>query len=270
MAEKIDVEEMRATFQRVATYREVCNAVRAGASHTLFNGLLFLGLTALIYNLAGADTFLYLYAAIGVGELLVGLWKKYRPSPEGVLADSLLQFSFAALIAGRQVLLVQAGGKPQTISLLFAAWILFDAVRTFQQYVALRRMFTERPTAEHIAFVDDLVHEIRLAVPDEDPQALDLQTRPALKAKLLGDLAILVETYGGGVTAVSRKDFEIVREEAGPDRPPTGLLRIEGQGQARFELSAANWSNYARWKAEGGEPPPPVKVRPVRERPTDD
>ena len=34
-------------------------------------------------------------------------------------------------------------------------------------------------------------------------------------------------------------------------------------GVGRFPLDPENWRNYARWKAEGGEPP---VVRPARER----
>src|SRR5205085_4958714 len=36
MADTLDVEVMRETFRRVAAYREVCNAVRRSAGHTLF------------------------------------------------------------------------------------------------------------------------------------------------------------------------------------------------------------------------------------------
>src|SRR5207248_7447687 len=85
MAEKLDVEEMRETFRRVAAYREVCNAVRRSAGHTLFNGVFFLGVTFLVFNVGGGDLFLLLYGAIGCGEILVGLWKRVWPSAEGIL-----------------------------------------------------------------------------------------------------------------------------------------------------------------------------------------
>jgi hypothetical protein len=270
MAEKLDVEEMRDTFHRVSAYREVCNAVRASAGHTLFNGVFFLGLTGLFYYLAGPQPIFLVYGAIGVGEILVGLWKKVKPSAEGVLADGLLQFGFAASIGVREFLRFQDGRAPSTISVIIALWCLFDAVRTFQHYAALRRAFTERPTSEHIAYVEDLVREIRQSDPETDPTALDLPTYPHLKAKLLGDLAIFVDARGGAAFAVARRAVEIEREESGSGRLPVALLRIEGEDYPEFGLTPANWRNYAQWKTEGGDPPPPVKVRPVRERPSDD
>jgi hypothetical protein len=271
MAEKLDVEEMRETFQRVAAYRAVCQAVRAGAGRTIFNGLFFIGITAAFYYLAGVVQPIFLvYGAIGVGELLVGLWKRFFPSAEGVLADAVLQFGFAAAIGGRQGLAILNNFPPSWFMLVLGVIVFLDAIRTFQSYLSLRRVFPVRPSTAHLAYVDDLVAEIRASEPESDPQALDLPTFPHMKAKLLGDLAILVEGRSGKAIAAAREDVEIEREEGRGGRLPTAFLTVEGQEFPEFGLSAANWKNYAAWKAEGGEPPPPVKVRPVRERRDDD
>jgi hypothetical protein len=269
MADKVDVDQMRETFQRVIAYRAVCEAVRGTAGRTMFSGVFFLGLTALLFSVFGLEPIFLAYAAIGFGEILVGVWKKVSPSAEGVLADALFHFAFATAIGVRQLLIVQAGGNPHPISLFIAAWVLFDGIRTFQQYTALRRMFVDRPSREHIAYVDELIAEIRDSDPEIDQQALDLPTAPHLKAKLLGDLAIFVEPRSGGAIATSRDDVEIEREESA-DGLSNGILRIDGEEYPEFVLSPANWRNYARWKTEGGHPPPPVKVRPVREQPSDD
>src|SRR5262245_39181681 len=109
----MDITEMRAVLARVAAYRGVCEAVRHGANHTLFNGILFLGLTAVFYNIFGPHPVVFFNAAIGVGEIFVGLWKKLRPSPEGVLVDALLQFAFAASIGVRPLL----GWRIQPVSI---------------------------------------------------------------------------------------------------------------------------------------------------------
>jgi hypothetical protein len=271
MADRLDVDEMRETFQRVAAYRAVCQMVRARAGRTIFNGLFFVGIAVAFYYLVGVfHPFFLVYAAIGFGEMLVGLWKRTYPSAEGVLADAVLQFAFAASIGARQILAMQAGLNPNAFSVLIAAWVFFDAVRTFQAYLALRRAFTERPTADHLAYVDELVAEIRAADPETDSQILDLPTFPHLKAKLLGDLTILVEARSGKAVAAAREDVRIDREEGRRGRLPTAYLTVEGQEFPGFGLSAANWKNYAAWKTEGGEPPPPPKVRPVREGPDDD
>ena len=82
MANGIGVEEMRMTLARVAAYRKVCDHVRSGASSTMFTGALFLGFAYLNYSMIGRfHPILYGQILLGVGELLVGIWKKFRPSP---------------------------------------------------------------------------------------------------------------------------------------------------------------------------------------------
>lgn len=272
MADTLDADEMKETFHRVAAYRAVCQAVRAGASHTFVSGLLFLFVTYLVYSVAGPHPFFYIFLGIALSELAVGVWKRVRPSAECVLLDGLLELSFGGAVLVRQYMAWQGmiAWPVSPMSLLIGAWSLVNAYQAFNNYRHLRRMFAERPTADHLAYVDDLVAEIRGADPEADPRALDLPTYPHLKAKLLGDLAVFVHGRTGAVTAAARDEVEIDREERGGGRLPTAYLRIDGEDYPEFGLSAANWRNYARWKTEGGDPPPPVAVRPVRERPTDD
>src|SRR5438552_2392960 len=120
----MDIGEMRAVLARVAAYRGVCEAVRRGANHTLFNGFLFLGLTYFWYTQFGLHPVIITYTVIGVGEVLVGLWKKWRPSPEGVLVDSLLQFAFVGTLAFRQFLLFQKVGQVADFSIIIGVWVL--------------------------------------------------------------------------------------------------------------------------------------------------
>lgn len=270
MANALNVEEMKAIFDRVTAYRVMCEAVRSRSNSTLFNGFFFLGLTFLFYTIAGVHTILFVYLAIALGEIGVGIWKKVRPAPESFLADALLQFAFAATIAVRQVLIIQAGGRPNTISVLLAAWVAFDAFRTLQTYFQLRAMFRERPTPDQLAYVDDLVAEIRESDPETDPFTLDLPTEPYLKAKLLGKLAIFVEMREGLANAATEEDVFLEREEGRGDDPATGYLSIEAQDFPGFDLSTATWRNYVRWKTECGSPPPPTEVRPIARRIADD
>ena len=42
-----------------------------------------------------------------------------------------------------------------------------------------------------------------------------------------------------------------------------GTFFVDGEEFPKFPLTAENWANYARWKTEGGTPPPPVTVLPA-------
>jgi hypothetical protein len=245
----MDITEMRAVLARVAAYRGVCEAVRHRANHTLFNGILFLGITCFFYSQFGLHPFLVIYAAIGVGEVLVGLWKKARPSPEGVLADALLQFAFVASIGVRQVLVKMAGGDPNSVSLFIGVWVLIDGVRTFQAYLALNRAFAERPTREQLAQVRALAREVTDADPSVDQSALDFPARPPLKARLLGDVVLFADVRTGNLFLVERPSLRLVR--TGGDRHPDhAVLIVDGEEWGEFPVDSATWANYVRWQPE--------------------
>jgi hypothetical protein len=266
MAEPLDIDEMRRTLARVSIYRRVCDQVRASAGHTLFNGVFFLGIAYLNYNLIGKfHPMLLGPILIGTGEILVGLWKRVRPSPECVLLDALLQTAFVLSIVIREYLFIQQGFKrqPSTLSVVIGLWVAYDAYNTFQYYFQLRRLFVERPTGDHIAYVDDLRADVAEGVPESDPSAVDLPTKPRLKGKLLGDVAFFLDLESGELFLCARDEMEIAREVRGGG-DPNGVLTILREEYPPFPLDPATWANYAKWKTAGGDPPPPVTVLPGR------
>lgn len=263
MAESLDIEEMRATLARVSIYRKVCEGVRASSGHTLFNGIFFLGIAYLQYNFLGNKFHPMLLGPLIIGscEILVGLWKRIKPSPECVLLDAILQAGFVASIAIREYLFIQQGlaVRPSTFSIVIGLWVAYDAFNTFNYYLQLRRLFVERPTAEHIAQVDDLAADVADGVPASDPTALDLPTRPHLKAKLMGDIAFFLEMQSNELFLCSRREMEITRESRTGQL--TGLLTILREEYPSFPLDSATWTNYANWKTAGGEEPGPITIR---------
>ncbi len=246
----MDIGEMRMVLARVAAYRSMCEAVRRGANHTLFNGLLFLGLTYFWFTqIRRPDATLFAYAVIGVGEVLVGLWKKFRPSPEGVLVDSLLQFAFVGSIVVRQGLWMMAGGAPNPISLFIGVWVLIDGIRTFQAYVALNRAFVERPSREQLAQVRALARDVIDADPVADQTALDLPVRPPLKVRLLGDVAMFADVRTGNLFLIEKRDMRMLR--TGNEHSPNAtVLIVEGREWGEFEADSATWANYVKWQPE--------------------
>lgn len=266
MAEPLDVDEMRQTLARVSVYRKVCDTVRGGAGHTIFNGVFFLGIAALYYNLFnGFHPLLLGPLIIGCCEVLVGIWKRLRPSPECVLLDAILQAGFVASIVIREVLWLQQfpGRKPSTFTIVFGLWWAYDAVNTFRYYLALRKAFVERPTAEHLDYVDDLTAEIAHGDAHTDPTVIDLPTKPHLKAKLLGDVAFFYDFRERELFLCGRDEVALARHVR--DGEPEATLTILQHRYPPFALDATSWNNYAAWKAAGGEPPPPPTALPARD-----
>jgi hypothetical protein len=252
-------EQKRAVLRNVAAYRALCDRVRRTATGGLIFGVVMLGLWYFIYGQENDYRLVSLiFLGLGSLEFTVALWNKLRPSAEGVLMEGLVLITFGAAWLVRQWLL----GLFSPFVLLAFYWLIsgFGHVRGYAQ---LRRAFEQRPTADHLRWFDDLLREVRTADPDDDPTALDLPTRPPTRGKLLGDTAIFLQAGSDDPLIVAREDVEIEREPAkSPDREPAGYLVIEGVDFGGFPLDPKNWRNYERWKAEGGQPPPPLAARP--------
>lgn len=261
----VDIDEMRRTLTKVSVYRKVCDSVRASSGRTLFNGVFFLGLAFLYYNMIGKfHPLLIGPLVIGSLEILVGLWKRIKPSPECVLFDAILQAAFVGWIVIRELMTRQANpnAQPTVMTIIIGLWIAYDAFNTLMHYFQLRKIFVERPSAEHLAYVDDLKAEVAEGNPEKDPTIIEVPTRPFLKAKLLGDVAFVLGDRADDLFLCARDEMEIARITRGGE--PRVELTILREAYPPCAMDSASWNNYARWKTEGGEPPPPVTVLPGR------
>lgn len=247
-----DDDVLRLRLQRMAAYRQVRAAVRAGATHTLVNAALMFFLAFLVYKVLGPHPILFLHLGFGLAELAVGLWKKARPSAECVLMDGFVAGGFALSSLGRQALAWQGiiPGGVHPLGLFIGVWLLFDAVRAFRTYGELRRAFPERPTADQLAWFDDLVHEVRTADPEADPTALDLPTNPPWKGKLLGDTAFLAAARGDEVLVAGPDGIDLDVGPEGRDGRRRAALRVYGHEFPEFVIDGASAANYERWRAE--------------------
>lgn len=247
-----DDDVLRLRLQRMAAYRQVRAAVRAGATHTLVNAALMLGLAYFFYSQFGFHPILVIQAGFGLAELAVGLWKKARPSAECVLMDGLVAAGFALSSLGRQALAWQGviPGGVHPIGLFIGVWLLLDAIRAFRTYGELRRAFPERPTADQLAWFDDLVYEVRAADPAADPSALDLPTDPPWKGKLLGDTAFLAAARGEEVLVAGPESIDLDVGPEGRGGRRRAALRVYGHEFPEFVIDPASAANYERWRAE--------------------
>ena len=265
MQDWLAAEEKRMVLRNVAAYRTLCHQVRRGAT----GGLIFGAIMLAIWYFAIPDrekfrVFGLIYLGLSALEFTAALWNKFRPSAEGVLIDGVVLLAFGAATLLRQYLIWQGQmpGRVFSILVLFGAYWMYSGYGHIRNYAHIRRAFAQRPTAEHLRWFNELLRDVRQADPAEDSTALDLPTSPPVRGKLLGDTAVFLQPGSDNAIIAARDDVEIERELArSPDRDPTGYLVIEGADYGGFPLDPVNWKNYAAWKTEGGQPPPPAAAR---------
>jgi hypothetical protein len=250
--------EMLIGFRQVAAYRAIIRQIARSANGTLVWGGIMLGLWFMIYANNGQPKWDkmpvngYIHLAIGVGELLVGLWKKFAPSPIAFLMDAFVLLGFAAANGWRAGVIYNQTGRVDFISVAFGVYMLWIAYQQFQNWVAINRALIYRPNREQLARFDELVRDVRRADPEANPNALDLPTRPGWRALLLGDIAFFVASTED-VVVCHRNEVEIEVEEQGEsasnDRGRHAMLYLPAGTFGPFPLDAHNARNYLNWKS---------------------
>jgi hypothetical protein len=239
---------MRLQLQKVVAYRELCRGVRRSGRENVTFALIML----MIWYFTGQNAWAVpiVLAILVSAELLVGLFKWLLPSAEGFLLDGVVLLCFAAYNLMFLYLQFQANaGKLDWVFVFLAAYMMYLAFTRFRLYRQISRLFADRPTAEHIAWFDELIHEIRTADPQTDELLLDLPTSPHWKAKLLGTTAFFVGLRGPEVLVLGPEEFELLREKK--DRGTEtrrALLRIHERAFPEFGIDSATWENYQRWR----------------------
>jgi hypothetical protein len=252
-----DDDLMRSRLQQVAAYRGLRRTVRRMGRENVVFALVVLGLAHFALGLGAGgrlSPLVLLYLGLVLGELAVGLFKAVFPSAEGVLLDAIVLLGFAGVNLGLQAMRLM---PVSSVAVFLGLFMLWASVGQFNRYRQLRALFAQRPTADQIAWFDDLVREIRAADPDLDDQAIDLPTRPHWQAKLLGTTAFFVSGHGEAVLVAGPDEFEIVREtkDAGTGRRKA-YLRVYGREHPPFDITDTSWANYEKWlKANAALPP---------------
>jgi hypothetical protein len=251
---------MRQELQRVAAYRELCATVRRGGRHNAVFAALMLLLAVSVIRRPGNEVSGYVFGALALAELLIGLWKWLAPSAEGVLLDAVVLLAFGGWNVARPALPAQFGGNAQGqgFSVALGLFLVWGAVGRFRAYGQLRRLFADRPTRDQLAWFDDLAAEIRRSDPESDPTALDLPTKPHWMGKLLGSTAFLVARKGETAVVAGPWDIDLVRKGKPGRRGDRVVLMLYGQVTQPFEIDAATYDNFQAWAAAArGEPTGP-------------
>ena len=242
--------ETRSMLRNVGAYRQVVGAVRGSAWWSFAFGAFF---TLLWYNLPAKfqySAFGLLYLGLAVLEFTVGLLNLVKPSLEGILFDGIVLIVFGIQSAARQLLLV---GAPSPWLLMSAYWV-YSGVQRCRNYFAIRRAFPVRPTAANLRWFNDLIRDVRKADPANDPTALDLPSKPPLRAKLLGDTAFLVASGTDDLIVLAADELTLLASgfEGDELRVTRGFIVLDGVSRAPFPIDADNWRNFTDWRKANG------------------
>jgi hypothetical protein len=258
MQDRESGEAAHEILRNVAAYRVLCQEVRSQTAWGLGFGAFMLLLWYFAFGQRqDYGTFSLIYLALAGLEFTVAFWNRIRPSAEGILLNGFVLIAFGIATILRQYLLMKGilPGRPTGFMALFGIYWIWQGVGHIRNYFQLIKIFTHRPTAEHLRWFEDLLREVRAADPDTDANALDLPSDPPIRAKLLGDTIIMLPgTTDHPYIAPRNEIFMTVEPGSQLDERPIGYLRIEGIDTiGPFVVDRINWNNYANWKAQGGE-----------------
>lgn len=242
--------ETRAMLRNVGAYRQVVGAVRGSAWWSFAFGAFFVGIWYSLPAKFQFSAFGLLYLGLGVLEFTVGLLNLVKPSLEGILFDGIVLVVFGVQSAARQFLI---GGGPSPMLLLSAYWV-YSGVQRCRNYFQIRRAFPVRPTAANLRWFNDLIRDVRKADPANDPTALDLPSKPPLRAKLLGDTAFLVASGGDDLIILAADELALIASgfDADEGRVTKGFLVLDGVSREPFPIDADNWRNFTDWRKANG------------------
>jgi hypothetical protein len=262
MADGFSIDDQRHILARITAYREVCNQVRRSSNGTLIFGLIMFGLWYMIFGQRNDyGIFSLCYLVLASLELGVGLVNRLFPSAEGVLFDGMVLLAFGGANLFRSYIIWQAGFQPPIISLIFGAYWLWTGASHVRSYFELLKIFSPRPTSEHLRWYAGLLRDIRKANPQEDPSALDFPSNPPIRALLLGSVAMFVEASSDEIVLFDREDVRLTPQEVHPSSSQRlAVLSLGGTRLEPFVLDPDNWRNYADWKRSGGETIPSLNM----------
>ena len=262
MAAGLGIEEQREILQRITSYRQVCDGVRNSSNSSLIFGLIMAGLWYMSFGQRNDfGMFSIIYLGLASLELGVGLVNRLFPSAEGVLLDGFVLLAFGGANAARCLIIWQAGFSPPIISLVLGAYWIWTGAGHIRSYFQLLKVFSPRPTSEHMRWYGGLLSDIRRANPQEDPNALDLPTDPPLRALMLGGIAMFVEVGSQEILLIEREEVNMIPQELETSSGKRlATLQLGGLRLDSFTLDPDNWRNYSAWKRAGGESVPSLNM----------
>lgn len=243
-------------LQQIAVYRCTVNRLRKHGKNLMILSGILLALVASEFQ--GRFDDYYLLGIFGI-EFLAGFLLYFAPSAEGVIVEGLLSGFLGLAILGRQAVVLANGGEPAWFSLLIGALFVVGAVRQVRSYPRIREAFEETPTPEQLAWLNDLVKEIKKADPKTDPDAVAFSTALPIRGKLLGATGVFVDHWETEIYVVTPPEVEwTTTGKALFGKSVNGKLTIRDR---RFMGSVApeSLANFEHWKG-AGEPPAVAEV----------
>lgn len=247
-----DVDEL----QQIAEYRRARKTLRAAGIGGIIFGVLALAVGMPLLAVNPLNIVLVLIGALLLAE---GIWNVSYPTAEGVIVDGL-----ALLLVGLWNIFITffnalaAGGGPGAA--LHVHWAVVGVfqigygVYRFASYRRFTEAFAEKPSAEDLKQMDQLVKKILKMKPKGAEDVITFQTTSSFKqqvwtAQLAGDAAMFVAKVGHDVLVAHKEEVDIeVHGKALLGKTLKATFRIRDHTMKGL-ISPESYAKYEDWKA---------------------
>jgi hypothetical protein len=190
-------------MQRIADYRTTCKfLVKSGKQGIIFGSLfLFVGIMSFDNRITD-----YLYLGLGSIELFVGLHNRFRPSAFGIILDGIMLILLGAWNLASMGIIINQGVPPSLFSAIFGVVVILVAITRFRRYPRIRAAFEDPPTAEQIAWLDEVIKEIQDSTAASE-DTVEFRAGLLWKGKRYGDTVIFVDIMDSENLIVDRRDI---------------------------------------------------------------
>lgn len=246
----MDLFENVGELRQAAEYRRAVKILR-GAGW----GAIIFGVLALVIGVPAAVThpINFVLVLFGLGLLAEGLWNLLLPTAEGILVDGILLLICALWNLFITILSVAAHDPPSVFWAVLGGFQIAWAVSRFVSYGRFRNALAEKPDAETLERLEDIVKDIKQTKSVDDNEIVGFRSRSALKqqdwkGRLGDDAAIFVDKLGYDILVAYKEDVTITVK--GKTLLASTLNASIKVGKQRMEatISPESFARYTDWK----------------------
>jgi hypothetical protein len=256
----VDLSESVLELQKVAEYRRAKRILRAAGIGGIIFGLLALVIGVPLLEQNPINLILVLLGLVLLGE---GIWNVALPTAEGVIVDGIALILVGLWNIFVSVLNVAAGATEGAHWGVVALFQIGYGIYRFTMYGRFYQAFQERPPAEDVKRLDDIVAKVMRSTYKNSADIINFQTRSFFKqqtwkGQLTGAAALFVDQLGHDVLIAPQDDVEFVKQgKVLIGRTLKVTFRIKDQTFNGL-ISPESFARYEQWK-QGEEEPPTVE-----------
>jgi hypothetical protein len=252
----MNLDESIDDLQRVAEYRRAVRTLRGFAI-----GAAVFGVIAVVTGSALLAQNPLNIILIGIGLLLIAeaIWNVVAPSAIGILVDAVVLLIVALWNIGITVLELAAGALTDARWGIIGVVQIGIAIYRFTTFPRFQAALQEKPDAEDVRHLDELVKTILKAKAKEEDNLIGFQQKDPFKAmawraQLADNAAIFVAKQGHDVILAHKEAVEIeVTGKVFLGKTLKAKLRIKDRTM-NGTISPESYAKYEHWKIPNVEP----------------